>query len=134
MSLDVILFHCNSFLKYACFLAALSCYRILFRGNSLVREQSKTEHEAPFHISALKAINGNQNVNRRLSTQECFEFLKQLDSDISGKGNKDEDVRVENVNLLNALSSKNGSSDVAEHFSNMIFSIICKSEHERLRG
>ncbi|GFV89420.1 uncharacterized protein TNCV_4152361 [Trichonephila clavipes] len=73
-----------------------------------------------------EAIDGNQSVNRGLSTQECFELLEQIDSDISGKGSKNEDVRVENVNSLNTSSSKNGSSDAAEHFSNMTFSVICK--------
>ncbi|GFX61724.1 hypothetical protein TNCV_2591671 [Trichonephila clavipes] len=54
--------------------------------------------EIIFKIHVLIAFDRNQSLKRELKAQECFAFLEQLDSDISGGGSyKNEDVWVHNV-------------------------------------
>ena len=57
---------------------------------------------------------------RELSSQDALALLEQLDSDIFGDDIDDEDFRVDNANLQNALPSENNDSYAVEHSANVL--------------
>ena len=70
-------------------------------------------------------------MRKGLSTQDALAVLEQLDSDISGDDNYDEDFRVDNMNLENISCSENSDRDIVERSANVISPVNPKSGHSR---